>query len=92
MPAGGHAVHTLEELGWAIVTSDLADMLNTMAEGIGKISPRRAKRRGRLVVGGARTSRPGTTTSGMPGLILPMPPGLRYYLVAGRNFCGIGPK
>ncbi len=34
----------------------------------------------------------GTSTSGVTGLTIPMPFGNRYYLVAGRNGCGTGPK
>lgn len=34
----------------------------------------------------------GTAPSGVPGLTLAEPAGTRYYLVAARNACGIGPK
>ena len=35
----------------------------------------------------------GTATSGVSGLTIPMPPGTKFYLVAGRNItCGLGPK
>jgi hypothetical protein len=34
----------------------------------------------------------GTAPSGSTGITKPVPPGKRFYLVAARNECGIGPK
>jgi hypothetical protein len=42
---------------------------------------------------GEFTTESGTAANGASGLSLPVPPGLRFYLVAGRNpTCGLGPK
>jgi len=40
---------------------------------------------------GAFATQTGTTDDGATGLTVPMPSGLRFYRVAGRNACGEGP-
>ena len=41
---------------------------------------------------GAFATQAGTAPDGASGLTVPMPPGLRFYLVAARNACGTGPS
>jgi hypothetical protein len=41
---------------------------------------------------GAFASARGSAASGAAGLTVPAPPGTTYYLVAGRNACGVGPR
>jgi len=41
---------------------------------------------------GAFTEETGTAATGLDGLTTPIPIGRRFYLVAARNGCGLGPK